>query len=388
MVEAARLGAIYDLLDDIAALVGAPALVEDTHHLVIAYSSHDDPGDMVRSATILGRRAAPAVVAWLTELGLTQARGPVRVPANTELGMHPRICLPLRHDEQLLGYLWFVDEDMEMSAFDLERAAESAAELVDLLRGADQLPQLARAGTVGMLLQGRVPDDPEVDRLLDARLALSGRLRVLAVQPEAGPLSAQALRQALSSLAERLVPRPPLAAVVEDVGVVVVVEPEDDSTLAEDCRSLLGPSPPVVIGLGDPVHRASSLPQAWSSARHAATCALVWPETGPVLDWPTAGLYRLVPDLAREDGPCTALLARLRAIEAEPEMAHLTRTAEVYLDLAAQAQEAAGVLTLHRTTLYQRLQRFGEVSGLDLRRGQDRTVAHLVLKAARFPTDG
>lgn len=380
----AHLESVHDLLDDVAAVVGAPALLEDPHHLVVAYSRHDDPGEPVRAATILGRRAAPPVATWLAGQGIAEATGPVRLPANPELGMRPRVCLPLRAGDRLLGYLWFIDEDGDMSAFDLERATGTARALVGLLRDAEDLPELARVGAVQALLRGELADDAEVRRLLDTRLEHGGSLRVLALRPCTSRPSARMLRRLLGVLSDRLAEHAPVAAVVEDLGAMVVAEPPGDEEVTQECRAVLGSGDPVVVGLSDPVREVLSLPLAWDEARDAARCAQLWPRTGPVVDWPRAGLYRLVPDLARQDGPTGELVRRLQVVAGDPDREHLTRTAETYLDLAAHVQEAAQALVLHRTTLYHRLQRFADVSGLDLRRGENRALAHLALKAARF----
>jgi DNA-binding PucR family transcriptional regulator len=62
----------------------------------------------------------------------------------------------------------------------------------------------------------------------------------------------------------------------------------------------------------------------------------------------------------------------------------LLETVETYLDLAGSAVEASRALRLHRTSLYYRLQRAAEVTGMSLRDGDSRLVLHLSLKLARL----
>jgi len=57
-------------------------------------------------------------------------------------------------------------------------------------------------------------------------------------------------------------------------------------------------------------------------------------------------------------------------------------TAETYLDSAGDAQRAAAALHIHRGTLYQRLARIEQLSGLDLANGMDRLTLHLGIKLA------
>lgn len=62
----------------------------------------------------------------------------------------------------------------------------------------------------------------------------------------------------------------------------------------------------------------------------------------------------------------------------------LARTAEVFLDCAGQAGRAAAALGIHRQTLYYRLGRVEQLTGLDLDEGEDRLLLHMSLKAARL----
>jgi len=52
----------------------------------------------------------------------------------------------------------------------------------------------------------------------------------------------------------------------------------------------------------------------------------------------------------------------------------------MFLDCAGEAQRTAAQLRVHRTTLYYRLNRIEQISGLSLRDGRDRLLAHLALR--------
>ena len=64
------------------------------------------------------------------------------------------------------------------------------------------------------------------------------------------------------------------------------------------------------------------------------------------------------------------------------ERPELAATAAVYLDCAGNVARAAAELGVHRQTLYYRLGRIEEVTGLDLGKGQDRLALHLALTLA------
>jgi DNA-binding PucR family transcriptional regulator len=59
-------------------------------------------------------------------------------------------------------------------------------------------------------------------------------------------------------------------------------------------------------------------------------------------------------------------------------------TARVVLDHGGDVTAAAAVLHLHRTTLYYRLDRIEELTGVDLRDGRARTDLQLALWLAAY----
>jgi len=60
------------------------------------------------------------------------------------------------------------------------------------------------------------------------------------------------------------------------------------------------------------------------------------------------------------------------------------QTARAYLDCAANAEQAAALLHIHRTTLYWRLARVADLVRVDLSRGEDRLKLHLALRLAEL----
>lgn len=56
----------------------------------------------------------------------------------------------------------------------------------------------------------------------------------------------------------------------------------------------------------------------------------------------------------------------------------------MFLDCAGQASRTAAALGIHRQTLYYRLSRIEELTGLHLTEGEDRLLLHMALKGARL----
>ncbi|NEA66710.1 helix-turn-helix domain-containing protein, partial [Streptomyces sp. SID12488] len=123
----------------------------------------------------------------------------------------------------------------------------------------------------------------------------------------------------------------------------------------------------------------AGLGAGWQEASAAARAALAEPRLGPVAEWGAIGPYRLLtalpPDTAQDPAVHTLLA---------PAHQELARTAEVYLDRAGQAGRTAAELGIHRQTLYYRLSRVEQLTGLDLDDGEDRLLLHMALKGARL----
>src|SRR5262249_58415110 len=86
----------------------------------LAYSSQLEVADAVRTASIMHRRAPAAAREWALSRGIRAATQPVRLPANLQLGMHGRVCAPVRCQNHLYGFLWLVDSEATLTEDDLE----------------------------------------------------------------------------------------------------------------------------------------------------------------------------------------------------------------------------------------------------------------------------
>ncbi|NDZ67648.1 PucR family transcriptional regulator, partial [Streptomyces cyaneofuscatus] len=152
-------GDYQELVDEISALLGAPATLENRDFGLVAFGAHDSDDDTamdpVRTRSILTRRSTPAVRAWFEGFGITRATGPVRIPAAPEAGVfRDRICLPVRHRGVVLGYVWLLDTDPgptdERLAAAMEVTARIGALLFDEARaGADLSREFGAVLTAG-----------------------------------------------------------------------------------------------------------------------------------------------------------------------------------------------------------------------------------------------
>ncbi|MEU9143089.1 helix-turn-helix domain-containing protein [Streptomyces sp. NPDC048349] len=399
-------GDYQDLVDEISALLGAPATLENRDFRLIAFGAHDSDDDQamdpVRTRSILTRQSTAAVRSWFEGFGIARATGPVHIPAAPEAGVfRGRICLPVRCRGIVQGYVWLLDQDPGPGPAELAAAMEVAQRIGILLdqeakAGADLSREFLAVLTAGRGWQ----QDMAVAAL---RVALGAAGEGLHAAVCVTPWTGEAPASVPGAAAVCVVPggtgpdgadrsggaggdrtpsgRAPALAVLlrlrsTDAAAAAVTAVE--RLLPRAGAQGAGPRP-VTAGVADPVRALAELPAAWGQAVAAARAAVAQPRLGPVALWSAIGAYRLLAAVAAEpvDDPATRALLG-------PAHRELARTAEVFLDCAGQAGRAAAALGIHRQTLYYRLARVEELTGLDLDEGEDRLLLHMALKAARL----
>ncbi|MFJ8073314.1 PucR family transcriptional regulator [Streptomyces sp. NPDC096176] len=424
-------GDYQDLVDELSALLAMPATLENRDFGLIAFGAHDSDDDTamdpVRTRSILTRRSTPAVRAWFEGFGITRATGPVRIPAAPDAGVfRDRICLPVRHRGIALGYVWLLDADPGPTDAQLSAAMEVAGRIGALLAdeeraGADLSRELRAVLTaergwqydmavdalrteLGSQAEGLhtlvcvtpwpTGDAPSARSLPGAAALCTVPLASLATGPAAHAVGALVRLRSADNLAPALAVASRLAeaagsgaggpgtrhGTAGSSGTGRAAAPAGERTPgAADGPEAAARGGRSAAGIADPLPGLGGLGRAWREARAAARAALAEPRLAPVARWADLGPYRLLTGLtpgAADDPAVRALLA--------PAHHELARTAEVFLDCAGQAGRTAASLGIHRQTLYYRLSRVEQLTGLDLDDGEHRLLLHMALKSARL----
>ncbi|WP_228990007.1 CdaR family transcriptional regulator [Streptomyces sp. DH8] len=380
-------GDYQELVDEISVLLGAPATLENRDFGLVAFGAHDSDDDTamdpVRTRSILTRRSTPAVRAWFEGFGITRATGPVRIPAAPEAGVfRDRVCLPVRHRGVVLGYVWLLDTvpgpTEERLAAAMEVAARIGALLSDEARaGADLSREFGAVLTAG---PGR-QHDAAVAALGEALgRDAEGLHTVVCVTPWAD--DTPSVRTVASAAALAAVPGAG-AAGPPSLAALVRLRSSDrlDPALSAGDRLRSDAGPAATAGIAAPRRGLDELTASWREARAAARAARAEPRLGPVARWSSIGPYRLLTSLPDTGGGAGDPAAAPLLLPVHRELAH---TAEVFLDHAGQAGRTAAALGVHRQTLYYRLSRIQQITGLDLNDGEDRLLLHMALKRARL----
>ncbi|MEU0473170.1 PucR family transcriptional regulator [Streptomyces olivaceus] len=388
-----------ELVDEVSELLGAPATLENRDFELIAFGAYDTEGDLdpsvldpVRTRSILTRRSTAAVRSWFEGFGITRATGPVRIPPTPEAGVYRgRTCLPVRHRGVVLGYVWLLDTDPGPTERQLTAAMAVTARIGALLadeaqHGADLSRELRAVLTAERDWQ-RDMAVAELRTALGTRADTPHAVVCVAPWPSADPDDAPSVRTVPGATALCTVP---WGAAGQSLALLVRLRSADlpapattaAGRLLERARGTAGPAGAEAVaaaGVSAPRSGLAELEAAWWEAAAAARAARAESRFGPVAQWTSIGPFRLLaalPAHAAHDPAVRALLI--------PAHRELARTAEVYLDRAGQAGRTAAELGIHRQTLYYRLSRVEQLTGLDLDDGEDRLLLHMALKAHRL----
>lgn len=321
-------------VDRLAARLDLSVLVEDRRQRPVWWSTRG-PVDGTRVRTILNRRVDSAVTQVLKSFDLAHAVAPVRTPGMPSLEMWARWCMPVHAGDELLGLLWVLDPDDRVTLQDFPAIVECAGRAAEVLARAEVSRRdvaRRRDDLVRRLLEG--PDlDVARELVRLERLPVDARVQVDASARRGG----WTLPHGLSAH--------------------VVTARQHPATSG---------APLPLAELAEAVRRAR------------VTQAVV--RAGAVLDpvsWDALGAWRLV--VEAPDALPVAAVHPAAVTLADLPRPDLMVTARAVLDLGGDVAAAAEQLHVHRTTLYYRLDRIAELTGVDLRLGRSRTDLQLAL---------
>ena len=394
-------GPLQTIVDSLAADIQRDVAIDDRRIRWIVHSPHYGEPDAARLRSILARRVSDEAAEWAFSFGIEDAPGPVRLPANEEIGARPRLCIPLRSHDVLLGFLFIVDPDESLSVEQIEQAQEAAGAAADVLYRERRLRDLERGRERWLLMHLLADDGADADAaaralveegFLDAR-----RVAVLVVRAQPRADERERAELALGAALDRLRRVVPARGGVElrrpDHGTFVLAL-DDSATvsardlaerllaLADEAMTAEGLDATARIGVGA-LHDLAAARRSHREAGDAVAIAERVERFGRIATWDELGAYRTLARFPADAGD-GALHPGLVAMLADPANAPLVETLETYLDLACDAKATAEALSLHRATLYYRLNRVEEITGARLKTGEDRLALHLGLRLARL----
>jgi len=371
------------IVDGLAERLHRSVVIGDRDLHVLYSSRHFHDEDPVRIEAILNREANSRAIEHVVSQGVGSWTKPGVIPPNPELGMEARVCLPMRWSSELLGFMMVIDANGSVTARDMAALSEAAGQLVPHLAAVllvaghpldevvreviSPIPAVRSASLAGMA-SGLVADFPTataiclqaVERGVDGAAAIASvALRSSLTLPtppgvirQAGTVDGCTAMLLLGSRG----PLPRRTTQRHAQGIVARVRERASDTVH------------VVVGLGpcvEGLERAHESAEAAGRACRAAALGLL----DPIAYWDELGAYGPLLRIPANQLNLSILpdqMTRLLDIDRERQLA---TTLRAYLDAGCSAQGASEALVIHRTTLYYRLRRIEELTGLDLSDG-------------------
>jgi len=403
---AARDDEVQALVEQLSAELDRSVLVDDASLRLLAYSPTLGSEDEVRRTAILTRETPRVIRDLHFAQGIAAATNPVRTAPRPDIGLESRVCVPIRCQGALFGYLWLIDADQSLTDTDCELAERTAAEIGTAMYRRDELEKPQREHELKLLetLLGTDPAGREqaAHELQQAELLVAGAgIAVLAMRPwrdndsELSASERARLGLALDQFRRALPRRQSLSVVHGDHGLMLVsVDAHVQrggglDELARKAQEALDQafhdSPHrIALGYSSQHEHLRDAYRAHEHARLALRVAGALPEHGTPAGWEGLGAYRLLARAAETPHARELIHPGLPKLFALQSKESLVQTLEAYLDNGCDTKLTAEALFLHRASLYYRLQRIEAITSTSLKSGADRLALHSGLKLARL----
>jgi hypothetical protein len=379
---------IQALADGLATRLRRAVLVDDRDLRLVAASEDFGDADPARVWSLLHRRTRPEDV---RHEEIARLPGPGYVPENPALELWQRLCVPVRCRGLLLGFVWITDRFGDLTQEQVADSARTAAEIGVLLHGrllAGGRDRARRHELVEQLLSQdaatrSVARDEVVDRdLLDDDVP-AAVLLIRHSPADGGPPreSPAAFRDDVERFFLHQSGVRTLTACWPRRAIVIITgrAGQHGEWLGRSVRALLGELSRAGswrIGAGGPVRGLTEL----SVAKRQADIALSTVDDGGAACWAELSADALAAQFPHQAWADALLPEGAARLLADRAAATLLPTLGRFLDCAGDVRRTAAELRVHRTTLYHRLSRIEQISGLSLRDGRDRLLLHLTLR--------
>jgi hypothetical protein len=400
MIGAVSVSAIQQLIDDLAARLQRSVVVDDANVMLLYASKHYGDEDEVRRRAVLQRDAGAEIIGYVLSQGVATWTTAGIIPANEELQLHTRVCVPVRWRGALLGLLMVIDREGTLTTAELSMITEAAQDLATLMIGEHPPDVDDDAQALSDALDDLVAGEPALRRA--AVRTLTNRLgdqadrhvRVLLLKAYEGPAPispghvSAGFTHAIASGTARPFAWAVLSAVHERSALILITsrtEISDELTtvyagdLVARVHAVATNRFRCVAGVGG---SGLGLEQAGASSRQAEMAAGAGRELLPqsVVRWADLGELAVLLQLPLAQLEEDCLPDEVQRLLAYDKDGRSLETVQAFLDHAGSAPDTAAALHLHRTTLYYRLDRIREATGLDLDDGRTRLTVHLGLR--------
>lgn len=399
-IDAVTVNAIQQLIDDLAAQLQRSVVIDDTNVKLLYASRHFDDDDEPRRRALLQRDAGARTIGYVLSQGVATWTKPGIIPSNEELQLRTRVCVPIRWRGILLGLLMVVDSDGTVTPSELQTITEASHELANLMLGEHppEVDEDARAisDALSDLVASEAALRRSAARTLTARLGDHSERRVRVLQlntyddrsPTVPGHVEASFRHAISSAGARPAAWTVLSATHERSALLLVTSQSEigDEALTRYAEDLVTRVNAVATDRFKCIAGVGGIGMGWEQVRASFRQAELAARAGAelldqtVIRWADLGDLAVLLQLPLDQLDEDCLPDEVQRLVAYDKDGRSVDTVRAYLDHAGSGPDTAEALHLHRTTLYYRLDRIREATGLDLDDGRTRLALHLGLR--------
>lgn len=399
---------LQEFVDDLADQYGRPVTIDDRQGRLLVHSSHAETTDMARTRSILMRRVPEELVEWTRAQGVDHSDGPIVVPGKPEFSSASRLIVPLRCQGLLLGYLSVIDADGTIGERDVEAYASSGATAAEFLYRERLLHEVERSHEQALVHDVLFGDAEQRDRaagqlVAQGLLTASPVVTVVFCWP-APPSDVDdpidiAVRRALSRTRRMLAPGSAVqfARAGRAIWIVHPTRLKGTFTDVRECARRVielaheyaeRSHDEIRAGLGREVRAVADSSESHDQAVRALQVSDRLPAMPAPVSWSDLGVNRILSLVTLRDELLTEIAPGCRELLSNPDHAELVHTVERYLELGCDIKATAAELSLHRTSVYSRLQKAERITGLQFKSGENRLELHLSLRLLRLAGEG
>ncbi|MGP3536663.1 PucR family transcriptional regulator [Microbacterium sp. RD1] len=390
---------IHEVIERTAHRLRRSVAVDDPGLRLLASSAHFEDVDQARLSSLVGRKITGPLRDYVMAQGAQSWRETTVLPARPELGVQwDRLCFPLRSRFELLGFMWIMTP-VPLDEEELQIARQCAGHVREVLMRRAQ--SLADADIEAeSLVRALLSADASAQRRAAQDMRDLGMFAgctdfvgiVVATDPGIrsgfGEPSEDVVRRAVATAAEGRAYA--LAAGGSESAVILgspglahpgVAQPFARALHREIRRWDAGLAAAAVVGVGAAQSPLESAARSCDQARIAAQIGRARGEH--VVTWsehPVDELLTAMLDPRVDEWLVPEALQQLMA----SQPAATIELVETFLDHAGNVIATAEALQLHRTTVYYRINRLQERTGLNLEDGSTRLLLHLWLRTRRL----
>lgn len=374
------------LVDELAEALGRSVVINDARYRPVVASAQGDEIDELRARALLRRATPTPEREYLESMHLPRARRAQTVDL-AQFGAHERLAVPIRTDDELLGFLWLITGGLPPLCEDDYRAIDAAVDVARLALSATAQTEVRSARD--MVMRSLLAPDPVARRdALSVAVRAHGIVRgaesvvrAVAIGHDTGVVQRASLGKALEMSG-----RTTLTFIGEWGAALMFIGRADGGGDVESVVAAESARRGVLIraiGSAALQDTDNDLQPVAERALAAATVAELLPELGNSARAEDIGPWLLIADVASDPqrlqwySPAAYSLVH----DADPLR---RQTVEALLDNAGHVKQVCEVLHIHRTTLYYRLENMPPAVRDALDDGVKRSALHLCLKLAAY----